>query len=81
MALTQEGLQAIATIMDAKLDPINERLDKIENRFGDIERQIKVSEKKLTIRIDSTENILLDEIERIHEILDKHVQDTKKHLA
>lgn len=74
MALTQEDLQAIATIMDAKLDPITERLDKIE-------RQIKVSEKKLTIRIDSTENILLDEIERVHEILDKHIQDTKKHLA
>lgn len=74
MALTQEDLLAIATIMDAKIDPINERLDKIE-------RQIKVSEKKLTIRIDSSENILLDEIERVHEILDKHVQDTKKHLA
>lgn len=74
MALTQEDLLAIATLMDAKIDPINERLDKIE-------RQIKVSEKKLTIRIDSSENILLDEIERVHEILDKHVQDTKKHLA
>ena len=74
MALTQEDLLAIATIMDAKLDPINERLDKIE-------RQIKVSEKKLTIRIDSSETLLLDEIERVHEILDKHVQDTKKHLA
>ncbi|MBS5080445.1 MAG: hypothetical protein KH031_09820 [Clostridiales bacterium] len=74
MALTQEDLLAIATLMDAKLDPINERLDKIE-------RQIKVSEKKLTIRIDSSETLLLDEIERVHEILDKHVQDTKKHLA
>lgn len=74
MALTQEDLLAIATLMDAKIDPINERLDKIE-------RQIKVSEKKLTIRIDSSENILLDEIERVHGILDKHVQDTKKHLA
>lgn len=71
MALTEEDLLAIATLMDAKLDPINERLDKIE-------RQIKVSEKKLTIRIDSTENILLDEIERVHEILDKHIQDTNK---
>lgn len=74
MALTEEDLLAIATIMDAKIDPISERLDKIE-------RQIKVSEKKLTIRIDSSETLLLDEIERVHEILDKHVQDTKKHLA
>ncbi len=31
MALTNEDLQAIATLMDNKLQPVNGRLDKIES--------------------------------------------------
>lgn len=77
MALTEEDLLAIATLMDAKLTPINERLDTIDK----VEKQVKRTEKKVMNRIDATETLLLDEIERVHEILDKHVQDTKKHLA
>lgn len=81
MALTEEDLLAIATLMDAKLTPINERLDTIDNRIDKVEKQVKRTEKKVMNRIDATETLLLDEIERVHEILDKHVQDTKKHLA
>ena len=33
MALTNEDLKAIADLMDQKLEPINQRLDKVESKL------------------------------------------------
>lgn len=40
MSLTNEDLQAIAALMDNKLEPINSRLDKMDNRFEKLESEV-----------------------------------------
>lgn len=40
MGLTNEDLQAIATLMDNKLQPINNRLDSMDNRLDKIESEV-----------------------------------------
>ena len=40
MALTNDDLQAIASLMDTKLQPINDRLDKMDNRLDKLESEM-----------------------------------------
>lgn len=40
--LTNEDLQALSSLMDKKLEPINKRLDNIESRLDNIEEDIEV---------------------------------------
>lgn len=40
--LTNEDLQALSSLMDKKLEPINKRLDNIELRLDNIEEDIEV---------------------------------------
>ncbi len=51
MALSNEDLQAIASLMDTKLNPINSRLDKLESEMsalkaGQIELKKEMRETK-----------------------------------
>lgn len=41
--LTKEDLQAIAELMDGKLQPVNERLDKIENDIAEIKEDTEIT--------------------------------------
>ena len=54
MALTNEDLQAIASLMDTKLQPINDRLDKVDDRLDSLENRLDSLENSL----DSLENSL-----------------------
>lgn len=69
-----ELIQAISNIINEKLNPINERLDSIE-------LQVKSTERTLKNEIRKSETLILDEVERVHNILDKHKQDKKVHSA
>ena len=40
MALTNDDLQAIASLMDSRLQPINGRLDKMEGRLERLESEV-----------------------------------------
>ena len=40
MSLTNEDLQAIAGLMEQKLQPINNRLDKMDNRLDKLESEV-----------------------------------------
>lgn len=74
MALTNKDLQAIAQLLDSKLQPINNRIDNIES-------QLKQTERVLKNEIRKESALVLDEVERVHTILDKHKADTTKHTA
>lgn len=74
MALTSEDLQAIAQLLDSKLQPINNRIDNIETQVKQTERVLKNEIRKECV-------LVLDEVERVHGILDKHKADTTKHTA
>ena len=65
MALTNEDLQAIVSLLKTELQPINERLDSLE-------LQMKQTEHVLKNEIRKNEYLILDEVERVHNILDRH---------
>lgn len=63
MALTNDDLQAIASIMDTKLQPINNRLDKLESemsavRIGQMEMKKEIREIKH--KVNDTYELALD---------------------
>ena len=51
MGLTNEDLQALASLLDKKLQPINDRLDKVEGRLDNLE-DIQAEIKRELIIID-----------------------------
>lgn len=65
----------------SSLKSINERLDVVDDRLTNIESQNKKTERRLIRKIDEAEYTVLDEVERVHEVLETHVKDSKKHLA
>ena len=71
MALTKEDLSAISQIMDDKLKPINDRLDKMDNRLEIIEiKQDRTAKKLEDLRLDAA--IAERDIRRdIHELKDE----------
>lgn len=119
MALSQDDLQAIATIMDAKLDPVKMEIAGIKTEITGIKSDIASMKSEITgmkseiaemkteitgIKSDITsmkteitgmksdieylkyqmrksERLILDEVERVHEILDRHIKDTSRHTA
>ena len=95
MALANEDLQAIAQLLDLKLQPVSNRIDSVETRIGGIETridsvetridsveaQVKQTEQVLKNEIRKECSLVLDEVERVHDILDKHKADTTKHTA
>lgn len=74
MALTNEDLQAIVSLLKTELQPINERLDSLE-------LQMKQTEHVLKNEIRKSEYLILDEVERVHDILDRHKADKTVHTA
>ena len=82
------------TKLDAKLQPIETRLDNLEARFDSLETKVSnlqndvaSLQKDVTIMKDDIrhikhqQNFMFDEIERIHEIVLDHKNDTSKHIA
>ena len=70
MTLTNEDLQAIATLMDSKLQPINSRLDNVDSRLDKIEsevstlkagqRELKKEIRELKDKVNDTYDLALD---------------------
>ena len=69
-----ELLTAMSELIDKKLQPINERLDSLE-------LQMKQTEHVLKNEIRKSEYLILDEVERVHDILDRHKADKTVHTA
>lgn len=62
MALTKDDLQAIASLIDSKLDeklsPVNERLDNIDKRFDGIEERLDKVEENTEITRSAVNTLL-----------------------
>ncbi len=62
MALTKDDLQAIASLIDSKLDeklsPVNERLDGIEERLDGIEERLDKVEENTEITRSAVNTLL-----------------------
>ena len=68
-----ELLQTISDLLDQKLQPIKDEL-------GIVQRDVKHL-KKEAIKMQAMDETILDEVERVHEILDKHKEDKTVHTA
>ncbi len=73
MALTNDDLLAIGQLLDTKLQPI---IDDLETVKSDIKHL-----KKESIKMQAMDEAILDEVERVHEILDRHKADKLVHTA
>lgn len=63
MALTTEDLQAIATLMDNKLQPVHNRLDKIESEISALktgQRELKEEVREVKNKVNDTYDLALD---------------------
>ena len=72
-----ELLLSMSDMLDKKLKPIEDRIMTIEDDTKGLKRQLI----KSTAELKAMDDIIFCEVERVHEILDKHTNDTKKHTA
>lgn len=71
--LTNEDLQALSSLMDQKLEPINNRLDKMDQRLDKMDSRLD----KVELRLDKIET-RLDNIEEDIEIIKEDAQITRE---
>ena len=58
--LDRNDLQAIAQLMDMKLQPINKRLDSIDERLSNLEEDSKVTRSAVNTLLDWAEQAQLE---------------------
>lgn len=82
-----ELLLAMSDLLDKKLQPIKDDLqttkDDLRNVKDDLEivkRDVKHLKKK-AISLQAMDEAILDEVERVHGILDKHKENKTVHTA
>lgn len=65
----------------------SEKLDLLLKKVTGLEQQVTVLEQDIVeVKVDlrrlhRNDNLILDEVERVHEILSDHMKDTTKHTA
>ncbi len=64
-----------------KIDLLLLQMQAMNERLDGVELQIKSTERRLKNEIRKSESLILDEVERVHMILDEHIHDTNKHTA
>ena len=60
-----------------KLDLLLEKVELIENDLSNLKRQVA----KSTAELKAMDDMILDEVERVHTILDKHKENKSVHYA
>ena len=68
--LDEKDLQAISTLMDSKLQPVNNRLDRIEGRLDNIENRLETVENSLE-EIRGATNYMVEWIEKVEKKVDE----------
>ena len=66
--------------VDNKVDALDGKADALEHRITSLEKD--VSEMKSDLRqLHSDDMLILDEVERVHEILERHINNRAVHTA
>ena len=65
--------------VDGRLDKADGRLDKADGRLDRLEKQIKRTERTLKFEIVESENLILEEVSRVHRILNEHEKNNNLH--
>ena len=67
--------------MKSEIKDIKTDMQCMNNRIDNLESQIQQTERILKNEIRKESALVLDEVERVHNLLDKHKADTTKHTA
>ena len=65
----------------SEMQGIKSDIVNVNSRIDNLESQLKQTERVLKNEIRKECELVLDEVERVHGILDKHKADTKAHTA
>ena len=71
------GLDQKVTGLDQKVTSLDQRVTGIETNINSLKRQAMKSKAELK----AMDELILDEVERVHEILERHKADRSKHTA
>ncbi len=67
--------------MDSRLGHVEERLDQMDSRLGHVEKQLVQTEGSLRAALVESENLILEEVSRVHNILNAHRENRSIHMA
>lgn len=70
--------------LESKVDSLEVRISSLEDRMSSVENNVITLNqqlKKSTAELKAMDDLLLDEIERVHSILDKHKENRSVHTA
>lgn len=68
--------------LEQRVDRLEERMDRLEEKVDRLEKrvdQLSVQNQKDHKELTSMDEAILDEIERVHGILERHINDTRAH--
>lgn len=66
-----------ATVLDGKITALDDRITTSEISISNLNKQLK----KSTAELKAMDSLILDEVERVHTILDRHKEDQNAHSA
>lgn len=82
--IDNELLQAMSNLLDQKLQPIKDEMQGMNQKVTDLEKDVNAVKRQImksTAELKAMDELILDEVERVHEILDKHIEDKTVHTA
>lgn len=65
----------------AEMQSMKTEMQNMNDRIDSLKSDLKQTERVLKNEIRKESSLVLDEVERVHNILDKHKSDTTKHTA
>lgn len=81
--ITSDGRNSFMTDSE-KLDLLLERIGNMESDITDLKKEtssIKRQIMKSTAELKAMDEMVLDEVERVHAIIDRHIEDKAVHTA
>lgn len=67
--------------LDEKVNGLDEKVTSLEQNIIEVKADLKQTERVLKNEIRKECGLVLDEVERVHDILDKHKADKSVHTA
>ena len=70
--------------LEGRMDSLEGKIDSLEGRMGKVESEVgglKHQLLKSTAELKAMDKLILDEVERVHDILNKHIADKTVHTA
>ena len=66
--------------IDRRFEAMDQRLDAMDQRFEGIDRRFEALEEKMEARIQESENLLLDELDRIQKHLSERIDKVQSEV-